>query len=288
VTKVGGPWRSKLRIRKEVNWGKMKNIFLSVVVICALAVAGIGGTLAGFTDTELSENNYFEVGSLDLRVGDAAGTEYDDPNLPTLIEANLMWPCGSQEFFFDMHSVSDPEGEAANAYIQFQDFYCAELPTTLHPTGRPEPENVAENGGELANETIAGLGPVRQNSTLPDFIEVYIQFDTDGDGALEPILGNPVWGETGTVYLGDLDSCWVDLGEIPAAEERLGKITLHISGWSEEEWNQRFGTSLELFPDDMPFNDWPTNALMLDKVSFNVQFALTQDPIPDDQVWPCP
>ena len=32
----------------------MKNILLSVVVVSALVVAGIGGTFAGFVDTEES------------------------------------------------------------------------------------------------------------------------------------------------------------------------------------------------------------------------------------------
>ncbi len=46
----------------------MKNIFLAIVIVSALAIAGIGGTLAGFSDTEQSLNNVFEVGNLDMLV----------------------------------------------------------------------------------------------------------------------------------------------------------------------------------------------------------------------------
>jgi predicted ribosomally synthesized peptide with SipW-like signal peptide len=259
--------------------GEMKNIFLSVVVICALAVAGVGGTLAGFSDTELSEDNYFEVGSLDLKVS-YKGVEYDDPFVPTMFNATKMWPCISKDFTFDMHSLSEPDGELAYAYIHFKDFLCDESPSTKHPTGRPEPENVAEGGGWLANVNTAPLGPLGQDCTLPDYVEIYIEFDLDGDGILEPILGNPIWGDPGTVYLGELDCWWIDLGVLPACQTRDGKVSLHISQIPEEDFGYDY------FPDDKPFNDWPTNALMLDKCTFSVEFALTQDPIPPDQVWP--
>jgi len=39
----------------------MKSIVLSVVVISALLVGGIGGTLATWSDSETSEDNYIET-----------------------------------------------------------------------------------------------------------------------------------------------------------------------------------------------------------------------------------
>ena len=46
----------------------MKSIFLSVVVICALVISGLGGTLAGWSDTEEAQDNVIVTGSLDLKV----------------------------------------------------------------------------------------------------------------------------------------------------------------------------------------------------------------------------
>lgn len=40
----------------------MKNILLSAVVVSSLIVTGVGGTFAGFSDTELSQENYIETG----------------------------------------------------------------------------------------------------------------------------------------------------------------------------------------------------------------------------------
>src|SRR3990170_2258398 len=54
----------------------MKNLIFSIVVICALAVAGIGGTLADFSDTEDEIGDKLQAGSLDLKVNG-----YDDPDV---------------------------------------------------------------------------------------------------------------------------------------------------------------------------------------------------------------
>jgi predicted ribosomally synthesized peptide with SipW-like signal peptide len=261
----------------------MKNLFLSIVVVCAIVVAGVGGTLAGFSDTEQSLNNVFEVGNMDLKVSHN-GIEYNDPFVPAIVQAYLAWPCTSQDFLFDLHNVSD-NPQSGNAYICFKNFNCYEVQTAKHPTGRPEPEEVAENGGMLANVATPGMGPWGQDCTLLDFVEIYLEFDLDGDGVMDPVLGNPIWGGPGTVYVGDLwsgvtDEClWIPLGQIPGCETRYGKISLHISNWSEEEWNDRFGTSLDFFPNDIPFNDWLTNLFMNDGVDFTIDFGLTQDQI---------
>jgi predicted ribosomally synthesized peptide with SipW-like signal peptide len=270
----------------------MRNVFLSVVVICALLVAAIGGTLAGFSDTEASTGNIFEVGNLDLKVSvPFNGPEYEDPDVPPIAQAYLAWPCTSQDFTFDLHNVSD-NPQAAYTYMCIKNLECYEVETAKHPDGRPEPEEVAEGGGWLANYETPPMGPWGQDCTLGDFIEIYIEYDIDGDGALEPILGNPLWGEPGTVYLGDLwngvenECCWIPLGTLPGCNDRDGKISLHISNWSEEEWNERFDTDLDCFDNMLPFNDWLTNLFMNDGVEFEMVFALTQDPMPAEAICP--
>ncbi len=266
----------------------MKNIFLSVVVICALAVAGIGGTLAGMSDTDRSLENYFEVGNMDLKVSVGQnGVEYDDP-VPAIVDAGLVWPCESADFNWNVHNLSDNTDETAYVYMRIKDFSCYEVYTTKFPDFRPEPEVVAENGGWLANTYITGLGPWGQNCTLADFVEIMITYENSIMAGT-----NTPWGGTGTVYLSDMIPAdwepgddpdtilWIYLGELDGCETGYGDIALHISNWSEEEWNTRFGTSLDYFANDLPFNDWLTNLFQNDGVDFTIEFALTADPIPD-------
>jgi len=261
----------------------MKNIFLSVVIICALVIAGVGGTLAGFSDTEQSIGNRFEVGNMDLKV--VKGTiEYDDP-VPAIAEAFLAWPCVSQDFSWGLHNLSD-NPQSGYAYLKFKNVVCRPVYTTKFPSpAEPEPKEVAEDGG-LLNQVIVGIdGEVY---CVADFVEIYVQFDIDGDGDLDDILGNPIWGGPGTVYLHDLSELWMPLGTIPGCNTRQGKISMHISNWSEEEWNAKFKTTYAFFANDLPFNDWLTNLFQNEGAYFDVEFALTQDPIPASYQVPIP
>ncbi len=262
----------------------MKNIFLTAVIISALTISGIGGTLAGFSDTEMSENNFFEMGSLDLKVDNGGTEEYDDP-LPVMVQAAQVVPGLSQEFSFNMHSISEPEDRLAPAYIMFRDYFGYDVSSPEHPDAEPEPEKGVELGGKLAGKKLPALGE-ETASYLAKFVEVWLQFDTNGDGALESVLGNSDWGSAGTVYLSDLVDKWLDLGDMSANERHNGKITLHISSWSEEQWNARFGTNFSIFTDELPFNSWLTNQFMNDGVRFTIDFGLTQEPIPAAYLYP--
>ena len=273
----------------------MRNVFLSVVVICALLVAAVGGTLAGFSDTEASMENIFEVGNMDLKVSvPRDGQLYQDPDVPPIAQALRAWPCTSQDFTFDLHNAGD-NTQDSYAYMCLKNYTCYEVtdqkdPATHFPDGRPEPEVVAEEGGMLANVLMPAEGPWGQNCTLDDFVEVVIYYDMNGDGDItdagDLVLGNPAWGGEGTIYLSDLwndvtdECCWIPLDTLAGSEDRDGKIELHISNWSEEQWNDRYGTSVDYFADDLPFNDWLTNLFMSDGVEFEMCFGLTQQPIP--------
>jgi predicted ribosomally synthesized peptide with SipW-like signal peptide len=48
----------------------MKNIFKSLSLIVAVAALVVGGTIAYFSDTEVSENNVFTAGTIDIAVND--------------------------------------------------------------------------------------------------------------------------------------------------------------------------------------------------------------------------
>ena len=259
----------------------MKNVILSVVVIGALVIAGVGGTLADFSDIEKSEDNSFEVGALDLKVS-VDGVEYDDPDVPMIIAAGGAFPCCSKDALFDVHNTGEGQ-ETGFLYIHIKDVECYELvnPDSKHPDGRTEPEDVAENGGWIGNVWVDGIGPLGADCTLGDYIEVYIEYDLDGNGTLDPVIGNPIWGDPGTVYLNDLVCNWMDLGELPNCNTRDGKISLHISDIPEADFDDPVtGLPYDYFPDDSPVDHWPTNALQLDGASFTIEFGLFQHPLP--------
>ncbi len=270
----------------------MKNIFLTLVIVCALTIGGISGTLADYSDTAISEDNVIEVGNLDLKVSKGSGGPwFNDPDVPSMIQAQGVWPSTAREFTFELHNASDFDNPGYT-YLRLRDIECYEVLSEKHPDGRPEPEVVAEEGGWLANHEISAVGAWGQNGTLADFIEIYLEFDTNGDGLTEPVLGNPDWGQPGTVYLSDLwdeqdkEGGWIPVGTMNGSETRQGHAILHIGSWSEEDWNNRFDTSLDYFDDDQPFDEWLTNLFMSDGLSFSMDFALTQEAIADKYICP--
>ena len=152
----------------------MKTIFLSVVVICALAVAGIGGTIAGWSDTEESFDNYISTGSLDLKV-----ERTDDKpwglGLPIVTDFEDIVPCYDYKTVITVENIGQgvsPEGNNLTAplYIVFKEFACSNVTPTCQdgegaiewPTGNtpaimnPEPELVAQYGGMHGQVHIIG------------------------------------------------------------------------------------------------------------------------------------
>ncbi|GAH64213.1 unnamed protein product, partial [marine sediment metagenome] len=91
----------------------MKNIFLSVVVVATLVAAGVGGTLAGFVDTEESTGNFIQAGMLDLLVNGK-----NDPNVGAKLQYNCSVPCISTDFYIDLFSWSECQG--AEVYMKLK------------------------------------------------------------------------------------------------------------------------------------------------------------------------
>ena len=165
----------------------MKNILLSVVVISALVVAGVGGTLADFSDYEVSEDNYFGSGALDLKVSNFMGIEFQGDDVPVLCSFEDALPCCDKSFFFDLENYGQGSQGIPQAYLHLKNLECAWIvpeavwewiecdPTTGEcvivsaPTPEPphhtigtgfpkpvnEPEFVAECGG-VAGEDVNG------------------------------------------------------------------------------------------------------------------------------------
>jgi predicted ribosomally synthesized peptide with SipW-like signal peptide len=102
----------------------MKNIVLSIVVIATLVVAGIGGTLADFSDIEISEGNYFTVGALDLKVSDYLKNEYQGDEVPAFLQYSDAWPCSDKSFYIDLENWGQGSQKVPWAYIHFKNMDC--------------------------------------------------------------------------------------------------------------------------------------------------------------------
>ncbi len=103
----------------------MRNIILAVVAIAALTAAGIGGVFADFTDIEVSQDNFFKTGSLDLKVSDYLGNEYNgDDNIPVFYNITDAWPCCDKSVFFDLENWGQGFQIVPKVYIHFKNFEC--------------------------------------------------------------------------------------------------------------------------------------------------------------------
>jgi predicted ribosomally synthesized peptide with SipW-like signal peptide len=108
----------------------MKSVVLSIVVVATLVAAGIGGTLADFSDYEVSEDNYFQAGSMDLVISDADGNEYNGyDNIPTLVNVGAGWPDCSKDRKWDIHNAGENEQEPPWLYIHFKNYECSWVDT---------------------------------------------------------------------------------------------------------------------------------------------------------------
>jgi predicted ribosomally synthesized peptide with SipW-like signal peptide len=261
----------------------MKSIVLSVVVISALLVGGIGGTLATWSDSETSEDNYIETGSVDLKVNG----EDDLPwgiGVPTKVTIECMTPCkvfGPYEVELWNAGVCENPSEA---YIHIKNAECGNAepkdgsgyPDPTTGDMKPEPELVAEYGGKVNCVMVPGVGILGDGCTLKSHIRMWITDDPalvpDPDAAMpqagffadDKIL-NLVCHE---MYLFDMMPC----------EPRTIYIYFHLQQPSEESFGlNEIPNPGEPGYDAMEyakFNDWPSWALMRDKIDFDIEFDL--------------
>jgi hypothetical protein len=96
----------------------MKNIFLSVVVVATLVAAGVGGTFAGFVDTETSQGNFVEAGITDLLVNNE-----NDPVGATLQYTHAA-PCKSVDFYVDIYNWGVCQG--GDLYMHYKNVVSTE------------------------------------------------------------------------------------------------------------------------------------------------------------------
>jgi predicted ribosomally synthesized peptide with SipW-like signal peptide len=288
----------------------MKSIFLAAVVICALAIAGVGGTFATWSDSESSNDNYINTGSVDLKVNGEDDAPWGD-GVPSKVAITCMIPCkiyGPYEVeLWNAGQCQFP----SHAYIHFKDVCCGNIPpkintypdggsaywpageTTGYPdpnTGelKPEPELVAEYGGKVDCQTVPGVGVQGDNCTMKHHTYIWIMLDET-----QPVMGE-TYGEEVCAYQGKIigiPPCEeIYLFDLMPCEPRTIYLWFHLQQDSEEMYD------LDFIPDPgdvgydelywKKFNDWPSWALMKDTVNFSMEFDLWLEDTPGGYVYP--
>jgi len=262
----------------------MKSIFLVAVVICALAIAGIGGTFATWSDSETSMDNIITTGSVDLKVNGEDDAPWGN-GVPTKVSVDCMIPCkwyGPYEVELWNAGICDT---ASHAYIHFKDICCSNAPPKLDENGettgypdpvsgdlKPEPELVAEYGGKVDCRTVDGVGVLGDTCTMKSAVEVKVTNDEAGlDMLIPPTLLIDI--ECQEIYLFDLMPC----------NARTIYLWFHLYQPSEEEYGfDYFADPGDAGYDELEwlkFNDWPSWGYMRDVVSFSMEFDLwLEDP----------
>ena len=256
----------------------MRNIILSVLVIGTLVAGGVGGTLADFSDIEISEGNEFETGSMNLKMSDETGALYDGPGpIPAIFTVPASagaWPCCSKDIRFDLHLEGQGQGTEAHGYIHFKGLEC-------YGVEKVEPEIAVESGG-IIGEKLDGtivysppIGEYGENCELAEHVDIAV--------FTGPTIGGP-WDPVDLQHLDQNGDMIIKMHEVACNQIYLGLVqcgeplfvmcTLHLQDVPEEY----LGYDLfdETIWQEAKFNDWPTNALMKDGLRFNISCEATQ------------
>jgi len=129
------------------------------VLMAAMALALVAGLIgmgvyAKWSDTETSKDNYFQAGSLDLKVNGK-----DDPNVPVLIEAKNVVPGQGDSVEVTLENAGTLDGEA---YLHIKNLVCYEN-DVIEPEVDDEPGKV-----ELCDAILVTIGGVTR--TLPQWV----------------------------------------------------------------------------------------------------------------------
>jgi len=296
----------------------MKNIFLSVVVVTTLIAAGLGGTFAGFVDTEISEGNFYQAGISDLLVNGK-----NDP-----IGAKLQYthgaPCKSIDFWIDLYNWGECQGGMVS--MQFMDVVSEENGAKLHlgveyvydgvapgdpligvpygyrvavgdePKGpnvwSSEPEKIAEVGdGYVGSIYVPFDHPALLGedyaSGISDHLDVSVSVPLKG--ATGEILGNPDTNGDGNVDATE-QAAWTTAGnrwlEIASLAGKLAGIATKKDALGFLETQTMTFVHVDVHLQQIvcdPWADeqtkyWPTNALQGDRATWSMMFELIADP----------
>ena len=277
----------------------MRNIFLSLVMVAALVAAGVGGTFATWSDSEVSEGNYVNTGSVDLKVDGQDDLPYGE-GVGAKVELDCMVPCKFYgPFEVELWNAGDCEFPS-KAFIHLKDIDCYNLLPKVDEDGnttgyecpvsgdlKPEPELVAEFGGKVNCVTVPGVGIQGDECSVGSHVEMVITTTTVNPTTNDfgDLLVNPD-GRLMRSKMKDWECKELYLFDLMPCEPRTIYLWFHLQQESEED----FGLDLiddpmeEFFPDDddwdakylhwQKFNDWPSWSMMKDGASFNLEFDL--------------
>jgi hypothetical protein len=196
----------------------MRNIILAVVAIAALTLAGIGGIFADFSDIEISQDNFFQTGSLDLAVSNYLGTHYNgDDNIPVFWEIEDAWPCCDKSVFFDLENVGQGFQVQPWVYVHFKNFDCYWVQPKDYST------IWVDEDGNIVDEPANAPGPGQPQGDLPDFPKPLTEPEYVAE--LGGIAGEDADGNT--VVVPGLGLCY---GESCQLAEHIGIIHIEIAG----------------------------------------------------------
>jgi hypothetical protein len=238
----------------------MKNVFLSVLVIGALIVAGVGGTLADFSDSEEELGDLVQAGSLDLKVNGE-----DDPNiLPAAMKGII--PDKSYHIEKVVQNVGTIDGWL---YIHIKNVLCTETNDkdlngdgVIDELDKPEPEVVAEQGGKVGQQMVTGLG---ERCDMEKHLRVEILWGTAGNMTQVDLSACDKNGD-GEVKMDELECEQLLIGQLPeCGDEYLIRIGFILQDVLDEDW-----------PGDPKFAYWPTNCYQGDTVTWDILFELLQ------------
>lgn len=248
-------------------------VLLTALVLSCLAIAGIGGTFATWSDSETSMDNYMETGSVDLMVNYAD----DEPwgtGVPTKVNIECMIPCKIYgPYPVDLWNAGQCE-YPSELYLHIKDVCCSNVPAkegSGYPNPydgvvSPEPELVAQYGGKVDCVEVPGVGVIGEDCSLLEHIYMWV-IDEEGDIVWEGKMDEAVCKE---IYIFDLWPC----------EPRQLSFWFHLQQPAEEDFiDPQTGEPMDFIPNDgsmhwAKFNDWPSWALMKDLVTFNMEFDL--------------
>lgn len=291
----------------------MKNVFLSVVVVATLVAAGVGGTFAGFVDTEMSEGNFAQAGISDLLVNGK-----NDPIGAKLTFIHVA-PCKSVDFYVDVYNWGVCQG--GDLWMHFKDIVSEEAgvkehngvkyvydgvspgdPKLLNPppgyraavgdepkgpgVWSSEPEKIAEVGdGWVWQEYIPPGHPCLLGedyaSGIADHLDILVEVCDDGnDGILDDADDNGDGLITAAEYAAHdwvlIPSLCGKLVDIECQKNWLGFLFTQTRGWIHIDVHLQ---QIECpgWPDPQT-KFWPTNALQGDKATWNMLWELITDP----------
>jgi predicted ribosomally synthesized peptide with SipW-like signal peptide len=274
----------------------MRNIILSLVMVVVLVAAGVGGTLANMSDTEMTVQNSFATGSLDLMVWDSEeGIWNNDPPYGTGVQHEVEIDCAyPDEAYWDIIWVANfGDCVSGDAYFKIKNVYCENVTPTCSNGDwaildeddgeadefKPEPEMVEEEGGVLDQHDIPAsvVDDLGDDCCMISHTMIKIIFDETlvlnwtYFGDLDDLFGTPDGDRN---YFTGMD--WTALGHLPSCGEvhevhvGIKFPQLYDPNWTK--WENDDG-----YLGDVLFQDHPTNAFMLDKILFDIEFGLVDD-----------